>query len=147
MQQQQEQMMSHEQATDFWMEINKHLKKIENNTDGPAFVDALMILDEFNVTPNGSSVTLTPAIDRPALISVIITSIPTGTSGILTIGASGQGPNKRMINITPTTSPMTNLLMIIYPQDVLQLTVTGGTGVVFIEIMGGLLRKGDWRVI
>jgi hypothetical protein len=147
MQQQQDQVMSHQQATDFWMEINKHLQKIENNTDGPAFVDPLMILDEFSVTPNGSSATLTPAIDRPALISVIITSIPTGTSGILTIGAPGQGSDKRMLNITPTTSPMTNLLMIIYPSDVLTLTVTGGTGVVFIEIMGGLLRKGDWRVI
>lgn len=138
----QEQLQHNE--PNIWDEIKRLLKVIAENTNGPVYVNGDYILDEYQFA-NGTSVTLNPNIDRPALITSFIASIPSGTSGILTIGAAGQGGNKRQINISPNTPLFNSITMIIYPNDQFNLTITGGTGNVSLEIMGGILRKGDWR--
>lgn len=116
--------------------------------------DPTLIVDEYAINPSAgtnfptSFVTLTPNIDRPVLVTAIIASIPTATTGVLTIGATGQGANKRSINISPGQAPLNNIAMVIFPSDVFTLTVTGtGPSLISIEVMGNYLRRTDWRLI
>lgn len=129
----------------------KHL--LQREEAFPIF-DPTMLLDEYAINPSAgtnfptSFVTLTPNIDRPVLVTAIIASVPTATTGVLTIGATGQGANKRAVNISPGQAPLNNLAMVIFPSDVFTLTVTGtGPSLISIEVMGNYLRRTDWRVI
>lgn len=106
--------------------------------------DNSILIDEFNFAPNSTSVTLTPQLQYPALIQSIIASIPGSTAGTLTIGS---GARQRQFGIVPGQAPLNNIAMVIYPNDIFTLTITGGTGLVALEVMGLGLKGQEWRVI
>ncbi len=128
--------------------LDKRLQQILNSlnelTIGMYPVDNRIIIDEFIFAPASSVATLTPQLQYPALITSILTSIPSATTGVLTIGAAGR---QRQISIQPAQGPLNNIAMVIYPNDIFVLTVTGGTGLVSIEIMGLGLKNQNWRVL
>lgn len=111
------------------------------------FLEPNVILDEYQVVPSGTTLLLDPQIDRPALITSIIASIPSGTAGTLTIGTPGTGGNRRQINLSPGMAPLLGLTMFITAADVFSITITGGTGLISLEIMGGIIRSQELRVI
>lgn len=127
-------------------DIASTLEKI-HSTFNPLPTDPFVMVDEYQYNPNGSTVTLNPQMQYPALIQSIIASIPGGTSGVLTIGAPGSTGIKRQISIVPGQAPLNNIAMIIYPSDAFILTTTGGSGLLYIEIMGLALKGQEWRVI
>lgn len=132
--------------------IYSELKKLQEGGSGPYPTDINLIVDEFNVTPSGNLLVLVPAIDRPVLITSMIVSIPSGTSGVLAIGApstSGQNysADARLIGLTPQTPPFNGIGLVIYQNDVFTITTTGAAGLIFLEIMGLGLRGTAWRRI
>ncbi len=128
--------------------LDKRLQQILNSlnelTIGMYPVDNRILIDEFVFAPNSSVATLVPQLQYPALIMSILTSIPAATTGLLTIGAGGR---QRQISIQPGQGPLNNIAMVVYPNDIFVLTVTGGTGLVSIEIMGLGLKNQNWRVL
>ncbi len=128
--------------------LDKRLQQILNSlnelTIGMYPVDNRILIDEFVFAPNSSVATLVPQLQYPSLIMSILTSIPAATTGLLTIGAGGR---QRQISIQPGQGPLNNIAMVVYPTDIFVLTVTGGTGLVSIEIMGLGLKNQNWRVL
>lgn len=106
--------------------------------------DNRVLIDEFQFAPNSTSCTLQPQLQYPALIQSIIATIPPGTSGTLLIG---QGGRQRQFTIVPGQAPLNNIAMVIFPSDPFVLTVTGGSGLVALEIMGLGLKNQDWRLL
>lgn len=124
--------------------VKQILDALNELTIGMYPVDNRIIIDEFAFAPNSTVATLTLQLQYPALIQSIIASIPGGTSGTLTIGASGR---QRQFGIVAGQAPLNNIAMVVYPNDVFTLTITGGTGLVALEVMGLGLRNRNWRVL
>lgn len=107
-------------------------------------VDTNILFDEYNYASSGNTISLVPNIAFPVLVQSIIASIPTGTTGILTIGAASR---LRQFNIAPGQAPLNNIAIIVYPNDVFTLTTTGSAGLVGLEVMGLGLKNTGWRVL
>lgn len=120
------------------------LDALNELTIGMYPIDNRIVVDEFVFAPNSTVATLQPQIQYPVLIQSIIASIPSGTAGVLAIGQAGR---QRQFTIVPGQAPLNNIAMVIYPNDPFVLTVTGGTGLVAIEIMGFGLKNQNWRVL
>lgn len=124
--------------------LNQILNQLKYMNFSAYPTDNNIVIDEYQSTPNGTNVTLVPQLQYPALIQSIIASIPPGTAGTLTIGAGGR---LRQFNVSPSQGPFNNINMVIYPNDIFVLTVTGGSGLVGLEIMGLGLKGQEWRVL
>jgi hypothetical protein len=109
-------------------------------------LDAGAFLDEWS--SGVSTVTITPQIDRPALITNILYAMGTTAAGMsLTIGqASGNSRTIPIANNTTVAIHSLIVAMVIRPGDTITLNAASGSNC-FLEIMGRVFSGTDWSQV
>lgn len=110
-------------------------------------IDSKAFLDEYD-TSFTSTVTVTPQIDRPAVIQTIIYSYTPATApGFLTIGrTSGKFRNIPIVTGNTILPGIIVCKMVLNPGDVCTLTSANSTQT-YLEIMGQVLSGTEWSTI
>lgn len=126
--------------------LDAHMRVMEqmlarlNVTDPITPIDNYTFLDEELFAPAGSSTaSMSFNIDRPAVITSMMISIPNSTTGLLTMGTRVNMPIQQA-----WLNPQ-GIQMIVYPGEKITLTLTGGTGIIWARFMGNSLRNDKWR--